>query len=64
MVLFAETERDLQEMRNEENIIGKTFDMKMDAKKTKKDVNLTKFILKIDGDIKNKLTNIPIWAKL
>ena len=55
-VLLAETEEDLQEILNEVNRIGKTFDMKIDAKKTKtmlvsKDVNLTKVSLKINGDI-------------
>ena len=34
-VLLAETEEDLQEILNEVNSIGKTFDMKMNAKKTK-----------------------------
>ena len=34
-VLLAETEGDLQEILNEVNRIGKTFDMKMNAKKTK-----------------------------
>ena len=33
-VLLAETEEDLQEILNEVNHIGKTFDMKMNAKKT------------------------------
>ena len=55
-VLLAETEEDLQEILNEMNRIGKTFDMKMNAKKTKtmlvsKDVTLTKVTVKIDGDI-------------
>ena len=34
-VLLAETEEDLQEILNEVNLIGITFDMKMNAKKTK-----------------------------
>ena len=56
IVLLAETEEDLQEILNEVNRIGKTFDMKIYAKKTKtmlvsKDVNLTKVSLKINGDI-------------
>ena len=34
-VLLAETEPDLQEILNEVNRIGKTFDMKMNAKRTK-----------------------------
>ena len=34
-VLLAEPEEDLQEILNEVNRIGKTFDMKMNAKKTK-----------------------------
>ena len=43
-VLLAETEEDLQEILNEVNRIGKSFDMKMNGKKTKtmlvsKDVN-------------------------
>ena len=55
-VLLAETEEDLQEIWNEVNRIGKTFDMKMNAKKTKtmlvsKDVTSTKVSVKIDGDI-------------
>ena len=33
-VLLAETEEDLQEILNEVNRIGNTFDMKMNAKKT------------------------------
>ena len=46
-VLLAETEEDLQEILNEVNRIGKTFEMNMDAKKTAimlvfKDVTLTK----------------------
>ena len=44
------------------NRIGKTFDMKMNAKKTttmlvSKDVNLTKIDLKIDGDIIKQTNN-------
>ena len=44
------------------NRIGKTFDMKMNAKKTttmlvSKDVNLTKNYLKIDGDIIKQTDN-------
>ena len=55
-VLLAETEEDLQEILNEVNRIGKTFDMKMNAKKTKtmlvsKDLTSTNVRLKIDGDI-------------
>ena len=55
-VLLAETEEDLQEILNEVNRIGKTFDMKMNAKKTKtmfvsKDLTSTKVSVKIDGDI-------------
>ena len=55
-VLMAETEEDLQEILNEVNRIGKTFDMKINAKKTKtmlvsKDVTSTKVSVKIDGDI-------------
>ena len=55
-VLLAETEEDLQEILNEGNRIGKTFDMKMNAKKTKtmlvsKDLTSTNVRLKIDGDI-------------
>ena len=55
-VLLAETEEDLQETLNEVNRIGKTFDMKMNAKKTKtmlvsKDVTSTKVSVRIDGDI-------------
>ena len=54
-VLLAETEEDLQEILNEVNRIGKTFDMKMNAKKTKtmlvsKDLTSTKVRLNIDGD--------------
>ena len=55
--LLAETEEDLQEILNELNRIGKTFDMKMNAKKTKtmlvstKDLTSTKVSMKIDGDI-------------
>ena len=55
-ILLAETEEDVQEILNEVNRIGKTFDMKMNAKKTKtmlvsKDLTLTKISMKIDGDI-------------
>ncbi len=55
-VLLAETEEDLQEILNEVNRIRKTFDMKMNAKKTNtmlvsKDVTSTKVSVKIDGDI-------------
>ena len=61
-VLLAETEEDLQEISNEVNRIGKTFAMKMNAKKTKtmlvsKDVTLTKVSLKIDGDIIKQTDN-------
>ena len=53
-VLPAETEEDLQKILNEVNRM-KTFDTKMNAKKTKnilvfKDVTLTKVSLTIDGD--------------
>ena len=55
-VPLAETEEDLQEILNEVNRIGKTFDMTMYTKKTKtmlvsKGVTLTKVSLKIYGDI-------------
>ena len=55
-VLLAETEEDQQEILNEANRIGKTFDMKMNAKKTNtmlvsKDVTSNKVSVKIDGDI-------------
>ena len=55
-VLLAETEEDLQEILNEVIRIGKTFDMKMNAKKTKtmlvsKDLTSTNVSVKIDGDI-------------
>ena len=58
-ILLAE---DLQEILNEVNRIGKTFDMKMNAKKTKtmlvsKDVTLTKVSLKIDGDMIKQTDN-------
>ena len=61
-VLRAETEEDLQEILNEVSRIGKTFDMKMNSKKTKtmsvsKDVTLTKVSLKIDGDIIKQTDN-------
>ena len=61
-VLLAETEEDLREILNEVNRIGKTFDMKMNAKKTKtmlvsKDATLTKVSLKIDGDIIKQTDN-------
>ena len=54
-ILLAETEEDLQEILNEVNRIGKTFDLNMNAKKTKtmlvsKDVTSTKVNVKIDGD--------------
>ena len=54
-VLLAETEQDLQDILDEANRTGKTFDVKMNAKHTKsmlvsKDVNLITVILKIDGD--------------
>ena len=59
---LAETEEDLQEILNEVNRIGKTFDMKMNGKKTKtmlvsKDVNSTKVSVKIDGDIIKQSNN-------
>ena len=55
----------LQDMLNEVNRIGKTFDMKMNSKKSKtrpsmlvsKDVTLTKVSLKIDGDIIKQTDN-------
>ena len=52
---MAETEQYLQDMLDEANRTGKTFDMKMNATNTKsmlvsKDVNLITVILKIDGD--------------
>ena len=61
-VLVAETEEDLQEIFNEVNRIGKTYDMKMNAKKTKtmllsKVVTLTKASLKSDGDIIKQTDN-------
>ena len=61
-VLLAETEEDLQEILNEEKRIGKTFDMKMNAKKTNtmlvsKDVTSTKVSVKIDGDIIKQTDN-------
>ena len=61
-VLLAETEEDLQEILNEVNRIGKTFVMKINAKKTKtmsvsKHVILTKVSLKIDGDIIKQTDN-------
>ena len=44
-ILLVETEEDLQEILNEMNRIGKTFDMKINAKNTKTVVNtkLTKY---------------------
>ena len=60
-VLLAETEEDLHQILNEVNRIGKRFDMKMNAKKTKtmsKDVTLTKVSLKIDGDIIKQTDNL------
>ena len=53
---------DLQEILNEVNRIGETFDMKMNATKTKttivsKDITLTKVSLKIDGDIIRQTDN-------
>ncbi len=68
-VLLAETEEYLQEILNEVNRIGKTFDMKMNANNTKtmlvsKDVSLTKGSLKIDGDTIKQTDNcLPIWDK-
>ena len=61
-VLLAETAEDLHEILNEVNRIGKTFDMKMNARKTKtmlvyKDVTLTKVSAKIDGDIIKETDN-------
>ena len=61
-VLLAETEEDLQDILNEVNRIGKTFDMKMNGKKTNtmlfsKDVTSTKVSVKIDGDIIEQTNN-------
>ena len=61
-VLLSETEEDLQEILNEVNRIGKTFDMKMNGKKTKtilvsKDVTSTRVIVKICGDIIKQTDN-------
>ena len=61
-VLLAETEEDLQEILNEVNRIGKTFDMKMNGKNTKtmlvsKDVTSTNVSVKIDGDIIKQTDN-------
>ena len=61
-VLVTETEEDLQEILTEVNRTGKTFDMKMNARKTKtmlvsKDVTLTKVSLKSDGDIIKQTDN-------
>ena len=61
-VLLAETEEDMQEILNEVNLVGKTFDMKINAKKTKtmlisKDVTLPKVISKIDGNIIKQTDN-------
>ncbi len=61
-VLMAETEEDLQEILNEVNCIGKTFDMEMNAKTTKtmlvsKDVTSTKVSVRIVGDIIKQTDN-------
>ena len=71
MILFYWLKQeDLQEILNEVNRIGKTFDMKMNAKKPKtmlvsKDVTSTKVSVKIDGDIiKQTDKYIRIWDKL
>ena len=61
-VLLAETEEDLQDILNEVNRIGKTFDMKMNSKKTKtmlvsKDVTSIKVSVNIDGDIIKQTDN-------
>ena len=63
MILFYWLiQEDLQEILNEVNRIGKTFDMKMKAEKTNtmlvsKDVTLTKVSLKMDGDIIKQTDN-------
>ena len=70
ITLLDETEQYLQDILNEVNRTGeRTFGMKMIANKTKSmqvsiDVTLTKVTLKLDGDIIQKLRNIPIWGKL
>ena len=62
-VLLADTEEDLQAILNEVNRIGKTFHMKMNAKKIIKtmlvseDETLTKVSLKIGGDIIKRIDN-------
>ena len=68
-VLLAETEEDRQEILNEVNSIGKTFDMKMNAKKTKtmlvsKYVTLSKVNLKIDGDIIKQTDNYTYLGQI
>ena len=67
-VLLAETEEDLQEILNEVNRIGKTFDMKMNAKTTKtmlvsKDVTSTNVSVKIDGDIIKQTGNYTYFGQ-
>ena len=67
-VLLAETEEGLQEILNEVNCIGKTFDMEMNAKTTKtmlvsKDVTSTKVSVKMVVS-SNKLTNHNIKWKM
>ena len=55
-VLLAEAEEDLQEILNEGNRIGNTFDMTMNERKTKtmlvsKEVSSTEVSVKINGVI-------------
>ena len=64
MILFywLKQRKICKKILNEVNHIGKTFDMKMNAKKTKtmlvsKDATLTKVSLKIDGDIIKQTDN-------
>ena len=70
-ILLAETEEDVQEILNEVNRIGKTFDMKMNAKKTKtmlvsKDLTSTKgrFFEKYPSKAKIKSSNNNILSNL
>ena len=59
-ILLPETDEVLQEILNEVNRIGKTFDMKMNANKTmlvSKESTLTNVSLKIDGDIIKQTDN-------
>ena len=68
-VLLAETDEDLQEILNEVNRVGKTFDIKMNARKTNtmlvsKDVTFTKVSLKIGGDIIKQTDNYTYLGKL